>query len=85
MPKHDSDEIAFATQADVTGILGNLDSSQILAIMALRPTVADLEQAHLWLEGDTDVFTPDEPIKGVASEVVTILTENDEDEPTRAR
>lgn len=85
MAKLDSGGTAIATHADVTGILGNLDPAQILAIMALRPTIADLEHAHLWLEGDTDVFTPDEPIKGVALEVVTILTENDEEEPTRAR
>lgn len=84
MAKLDSGGTTIATQADVTGILGNLDPAQILAIIALRPTVADLEQASLWLEGDTDVFNPDEPIKGVASDVVMILTENEEEEPPRA-
>lgn len=47
MAKLDSGGTAIATHADVTGILGNLDPAQILAIMALRPTVADLERALL--------------------------------------
>lgn len=72
---------AIATHDDVRKILGELDPAQMLAIMALRPTVADLEQVSLWLEGDTDVFEAGKPIKGVASDVLTILTENDEEEP----
>ena len=83
MPKLDSGGTAFATHDDVKGILGKLDPAQLLAIMSLRPTIADIEQASLWLEGDTDVFEAGEPIKGVASDVVTILTENEEEEPPR--
>lgn len=84
MPKLDSGGTAIATHDDVKAILGELDPAQLLAIMSLRPTIADIEQASLWLEGDTDVFGPDEPIKGVASDVVTILTENEEEAPPRA-
>lgn len=81
MSKLDSDGTATATHDDVRNILSELDPAQMLAIIALRPTVADLEQASLWLEGDTDVFGADKPIKGVASDVLTILTEHDEEEP----
>jgi hypothetical protein len=84
MSKPDSGGTASATHLDIKGILGDLDPAQLLAIMSLKPTIADLEQASLWLEGDTDVFGPGEPIKGVASDVVTILTENEEEEPPRA-
>jgi hypothetical protein len=84
MPKLDSGETAIATYHDVKAILGDIDPAQLLAIMSLRPTIGDLEQASLWLEGDADVFGPGEPIKGVASDVVTILTENEEEEPPRA-
>ena len=84
MPKSDSGGTALATHDDVQGILGNLDPAQMLAIMSLRPTIADIEEASLWLEGDTDVFGAGEPIKGVASDIVTILTENEEEEPARA-
>ncbi len=84
MPKPNSSGTALATRDDIQGILGNLDGEQMLAIMSLRPTVADLEEASVWLEGDTDVFGAGEPIKGVASDIVTILTENEEEEPARA-
>ena len=57
---------------------------KLLAIMSLRPTIADIEEASVWLEGDADVFGAGEPMKGVASDIVTILTENEEEEPPRA-
>jgi len=81
MPKPNSSGTALATHDDIQGILGNLDPAQMLAIMSLRPTVADIEEASVWLEGDTDVFGAGESIKGVASDIVTILTENEEEEP----
>ena len=66
MPKPNSGGTALATHNDIQGILGDLDPAQLLAILSLRPTVA-------------------EPVKGVASDIVTILTENvEEEEPARA-
>jgi hypothetical protein len=32
-----------------------------MAIMSLRPTIADIEAASLWLAGDADVFGASEP------------------------
>jgi hypothetical protein len=72
------------TYDDVTGVLGNLDPEQLLAIMSLRPTIADLEEASVWLAGDADVFGAGEPIKGVASDIVTILTANEDEEAAHA-
>ena len=83
MPKLNSSGTAIATHHDVKAILGELDPAQLLAIMSLRSTIVDLEQASLWLEGDTDVLGPGKPIKGTASDVVTILTEDEEEEPPR--
>jgi hypothetical protein len=37
----------------------------------------------VWLAGDADVFGAGEPVKGVASDIVTILTENEDEEPVR--
>jgi hypothetical protein len=73
-----------ATHDDVKSILGDLDDIKMLPILALKPTVADLEQASMWLGGDRDVFGAAEPLKGIASQIVTILTANEEDEPPRA-
>ena len=84
MPKPNSGGTSLAKHDDVTGILGNLDPAQVLAIMSLRPTIADIEQASVWLEGDPDVFGTGEPVKGVAADIVALLTENEEEEPARA-
>lgn len=75
---------AFATHEDVTGVFGELDSEKLLAILALRPSIADLEMASTWLSGDTDIFGAGEPLKGAASDIVTILTADEEDEPPRS-
>ena len=84
MPKSNTGETALATQNDIKGILGDIDSADMLAILSLRPTIADLEQASVWLEGDPDVFGAGEPVQGVASAIIAILTENEEEESPRA-
>lgn len=80
MPKPSPGGDTAATQADVVGILGHIDSKQLLTILALRPTVAEVEQASMWLSADTDVFGSGEPLKGNAAEIVAILTEDQEEE-----
>jgi hypothetical protein len=84
MAKTDSSGTALATHDDIKGILGELDPPQLLAIMALRPTIMDIEQVSQWLEGDADTFEPSPPLKGLASDILTILTENEQEEPPRA-
>jgi hypothetical protein len=74
---------AMATRKDVNDILGDVDDAKMLAIIALRPTVADLERASMWLSGDTDVFGAGQPLKDVASQIVTLLTEDEEDRRDR--
>lgn len=71
------------THEDVKSILGSLDETKMLAILALRPKVADLEAASVWLGGEPDVFGAAEPLEGVASQIVTILTADEEQEPPR--
>jgi hypothetical protein len=78
------DDRTFATQKDITDIFGTLDTEQLLAIMALHPTIADIEAASIWLSGDNDVFGAGEPLKGAASDIVTILTAEEGEEPPRA-
>ena len=56
MAKADPGATAPATPDDIKSALGDLDEAEVLAIMALRPTIADIEQASLWLDGDPDVF-----------------------------
>ena len=84
MPKPNSGGTALSTGNDIKGVLGDIDPAEMLAIMSLRPTIADIEEASVWLEGDPDVFGAGEPAKGVALEIIAILTENEEDQPPRA-
>jgi hypothetical protein len=74
----------LATHDDVKSILGDLDATKIIPILALQPTVADVEEASMWLGGDRDVFGAADPLKGIASQIVTILTTDEEEEPPRA-
>ncbi len=73
-----------ATHDDVKSILGDLDETKMLPILALRPTVADIEEVSIWLGGDADVFGAAEPLKGVAGQIVTILTADEGEEPPRS-
>jgi hypothetical protein len=81
MQKPDTGGNTVATDADITSILGNLDADKLLAILSLHPTVAEVEEASIWLSGDADVFDADEPVKGNASHIITILTAEEEEEP----
>jgi hypothetical protein len=69
-----------ATNDDFTGILGPIDSDKLLQILSLHPTVAEVEEAAMWLSGDSDVFGANPPIKGNVSDIVTILTVEEEEE-----
>ena len=76
-----SDAAAPALADDVRRILGSLDSDKAVAIMALQPTIADVEEASLWLAGDPDVFGAGKPLKPVAGRIVDILTADEDEEP----
>jgi len=69
-----------AGSEDIRRVLGNLDEQKLLDIMALRPSVVDVEEASLWLAGDPDVFGG-RPLRPVAGEIVAILTADEEEEP----
>jgi hypothetical protein len=70
----------FAGRDEVKAILGDLDPGKMLAIVELRPTIAEVETASLWLAGDTDVYGAGEPLKGAAAAIVAILTEGEDEE-----
>jgi hypothetical protein len=69
---------------DIKRILGDLDDAKVLDILALRPTILDVEEVSMWLSGDTDIFGAGRPLKSVAGDIVTILTADEEEEPPRS-
>ncbi len=70
----------LASSEDIRRILGDLDSTKVLDILALRPIVPDIEQASVWLAGDTDIYGPDTPLQSPAGDIVAILTADEEEE-----
>ncbi|HUC50854.1 MAG TPA: hypothetical protein VMA30_15855 [Xanthobacteraceae bacterium] len=76
-----SQSTALALADDIRRILGSLDDEKLVDIVALRPTIKDVEEASLWLAGDADVFGTGEPLKSNAGRIVAILTADEEDDP----
>ena len=76
-----SNATASALADDIKRILGALDDDKVVAIMALQPSITDLEEASLWLAGDTDVFGAGKPLKPIAGQIVDILTADEDEEP----
>jgi len=83
-PATAQDRGALARVDEVRHVLGTLDEAKLLDIMALRPTVLDVEEASVWLAGDSDVFGANRPLKPVVSQIVEILTADEEEEPRSA-
>ncbi len=75
---------ALATADDIRRILGTLDEEKLLDIVALRPTIVDVEEASVWLAGDSDIFGAGQPLKPVAGEIVAVLTADEDEEPLPA-
>ncbi|MBM3577663.1 MAG: hypothetical protein FJX40_08365 [Alphaproteobacteria bacterium] len=69
----------LATIKDVTDILGDVDDATLSAIMDLRPTIADVEEASMWMSGDRDVFGAGAPLKDVAGEIISLLGGDDDE------
>lgn len=42
--------------SEVRRIVGNIDADKVRAILALRPTAAEIEEAVAWAEGESDVM-----------------------------
>ena len=70
-----------ASPDDIRRIIANLDDEKLLDITALQPTIRDVEEASLWLAGDSDVFGAGKPLSAIAGEIVAILTADEEEEP----
>ena len=72
-----------ASLDDIRRIIANLDEEKLLDIAALQPTIRDVEEASLWLAGDTDIFGAGRPLRSVAGEIVAILTADEDEELSR--
>lgn len=70
---------------DVLRILGDIDERKALDILALRPSLADVEEAAVWISGDGDVLGKSgRPLTAIAAQIIDIIAA-DEDEPPPMR
>lgn len=77
---------AMATLDDLLRLVGGADERKVLAILALHPTISEIEQAALWATGDGDVLAKaGHPLSGTAAEVLDILIADEEEEPPPVR
>jgi hypothetical protein len=75
-----------ATGSDVHQILGDMDDSTAVVILALRPTVAQLEEARAWLNGTGEVLGKEHrPLDGVVAEIFDMLKVEEEEPPATGR
>ena len=64
---------------DVRRILGDIRESKSMGILAMRPTLADVEQAALWASGDGDIRAKSgHPQTAVIAEIVDMMADEEE-------
>jgi hypothetical protein len=73
---------AEVTPQDVTRLLGDLDTETLIAIMELKPTFADLEEAALRIAGNGEAIGRLKPA-GVVAEILDLVDFAEEEEPGR--
>lgn len=77
---------ALASREDLQRLVGDVDERKSLDILALHPTIAEIEQVALWSAGDGDILAKSGcPLSGTAAQVLEILVADEEEELPPAR
>lgn len=69
-----------ATHLDVERLLGPLDTDTIMAVMALSPTLEDVEKAALHVAGESEALPERHHPHGTVFAIIELVTKDDEDE-----
>jgi len=78
----DSPKGTTATRDNLLSIVGHIDERKVLDILALHPTIAEIEEAAIWATGNGDVLAKGgRPLSGVPADIFEILTFGEEEEP----
>jgi len=77
-------QAAMATSEDVKHLFRGIDDHTAAAIMALKPTVAQLEEAMSRASGAGEIFAGLRPAEGNVARILEMIRELDEaEEPDR--
>lgn len=68
------------TAADIRAICGDILDWKLSAIMALRPSAAEVEAATAWASGQDDLGQAGRPLSGTTAQVYDILTADEDRE-----
>ncbi len=69
-----------ADSADVRKILGNLDTAKVTDILALKPSLADLQNVATCMAGDHDVVAKSgHHVPVIAAQIIELLMEAEEE------
>lgn len=72
------------TKAELVHLVGDIDDAPLMEILALSPSVAEVEEAVLWAEGEGDELARSgHSLNGKAAIIYEILTADLEDESPR--
>jgi hypothetical protein len=75
---------ATATVGDVKRLLGPMDDGISAAIVAMNPSISELEEVAAWLAGEDDVMGElERPLAGVAGQIYELLAAAEEEEEER--
>lgn len=70
-----------ATHEDLLHIAGEIDDEESAEILALRPSIAELEAAVMWVRGEGDVADrAGRPAAGKIAQIVDILSVHDDED-----
>jgi hypothetical protein len=72
-----------ATGDDLRQVLGDMDDQTAATILALQPSMAQVEEVRIWLDGGGDVLGKEQrPLDGVVAQIYDMLAV-EEEEPSR--
>jgi hypothetical protein len=75
-----------ATRGDLRHILGEMDDEMVVAILALDPNVAQIEEANLWLNaGGENLAKEHRPVDAVVAKILELVAFEDEEPPPLKR
>ncbi|HET7679780.1 MAG TPA: hypothetical protein VFK79_06550 [Xanthobacteraceae bacterium] len=71
-----------ATRDEIKAIFGDLDEVKVSQILALGPTISELEEAAIWASGDGEVIGKGgrPPLSGKVADILEIIAIDEEDE-----
>jgi hypothetical protein len=73
------ESLSRATSEDIRRLFRHLDDHTVASILALKPTVAQLEEAATRSAGGSDIFADIRPATGVVEAIIDLLGLEDEE------